>query len=89
VKHWVPILKVLGNVSRLRILKFLSDGKERTVSDIAREIHVTFHGTSRHLNLLSALNILSNEGKAGHVFYSLNPKMPAAARKAVDLVLKP
>lgn len=89
MKHLVQIFKALGNVSRLRIVKLLSDQRERTVSQIGREIHVTFKGTSRHLNLLYALDILKNEGKAGHVFYSLNPKMPSAARKAIELILKP
>jgi DNA-binding transcriptional ArsR family regulator len=89
VKQLIQIFKSLGNVSRVRIIKLLSDGVERTVSQIGREIHVTFKGTSRHLNLLYALDILKSEGKGGHVFYSLNQNMPRDARKVIDLVVKP
>jgi DNA-binding transcriptional ArsR family regulator len=88
MKRWTKILKVLANYSRLSIVKFLADGKERTVSEIAREIHVTFRGTSRHLNLLYGLGILKNEGKMGHVFYSVNSNMPKNAKRVIDLILK-
>ncbi|MDO8601615.1 MAG: metalloregulator ArsR/SmtB family transcription factor [bacterium] len=87
MKHWTQIFKVLANYSRLKILKLLSDGEARSVSDIARDIHVTFRGTSRHLNLLYAMDLLTNDGHSGHVYYSLNKKMPADAKRAVELVI--
>ena len=88
MKRWTQVFKALANTSRLRIIKLLSDGEERTVSEIAKEIHVSFKGTSRHLLVLYNREILNNDGKAGHVFYSMNPKMPADAKHAVELFLK-
>ncbi len=88
MKRWTQVYKALANISRLRIIKVLSDGGERSVSEIAKEIHVTFKGTSKHLRLLYNLDVVSSDGKAGHVFYSLNSKMPKDMKQAVDLVLR-
>ena len=88
MKRWTQIFKALANFSRLRIIKLLADGKERTVSMIAKEIHVSFKGTSRHLGLLYNLDFLKNEGKDGHVFYSINPGMPKDVRRGINVFLK-
>ncbi len=88
MKRWTQIFKALANINRLAILKLLSDNTERHVTTIASHIHVTLAGTSRHLRILSNLYILNEIGKDGHVFYSLNPKMPVDIRKVVDFFLK-
>ena len=88
MKRWTQIFKILASISRLRIIKLLSDGKERTVSQVAKEIHVSFKGTSRHLLLMSAIDILNGEGKDGHVFYSINKDMPKDARKTIGQFIK-
>jgi len=87
MKRWTQVFRALANMSRLRIIKLLSDGRERHVSGIAQQIHVTFRGTSQHLILLSNLNILKNEGRDGHVYYSLNDRMPKDAKRAIALFL--
>jgi len=87
MKRWTQIFKVLANYSRLKILELLSDGEPRSVSDISREIHVTFRGTSRHLNILYAHDLVTNDGHSGHVFYAINRKMPADTRRAVELLI--
>lgn len=88
MKRWTQIFKVLANTSRLKILVLLSDGEARNVSDIAREIHVTFKATSRHLGLLYNLDLLTNDGRDGHVFYGFNQNMPKDARQVVDIFIK-
>ncbi len=88
MKRWTQIFKALANINRLRIIRLLADGDERTGASVAREIHVTFKGTSQHLILFHTLDVLRNVGKAGHVFYSLNREMPADVKRAVDLMLK-
>ena len=84
MKRWTKIYKALANESRLKIIKFLSDGSQRTVTDIAVHIRVMMPGTSRHLSVLENVEILQNIGKEAHVFYYLNPKMPTDVRKSVD-----
>lgn len=86
MKRWTQIFKALANLKRLEIIKLLSEGPiERNVGEIAREIHVTFRGTSRHLLILHALGILDYQGRNGHVYYSLNRKLPRDLRKALSL----
>lgn len=87
MKRWTQIFKALANVSRLRIIRLLADGNERTVAAVAREIHVSFKGTSKHLILLHNLDILKNVGKAGHVYYSLNRDMPQDIKNVVNYFL--
>lgn len=88
MQRWTQIFKALANDKRIEIIKFLSGAGEKHVTDISAHVHVTIQGTSRHLRLLNNLYILDEVGKDGHVFYSLNQKMPADARKALDLILK-
>jgi len=88
MKRWTQIFKALANTNRLGIIKLLSDGKERHVSDIAASIHVSLPGTSRHLILLSNLDILNSTGKDGHVYYCANPQLPIDLKKSLELFLK-
>ena len=87
-KEWVRVFKALANPNRLMIIRMLADGRERHVTTISSEIHVTMSGTSRHLRQLTNLDILLESGKANHVFYSLNPSMLPETKKAVELFLK-
>jgi DNA-binding transcriptional ArsR family regulator len=86
-RRWTQIFKLLGNVSRQNIIRLLSDGQERNVSDIATEIKVSFTGTSKHLILLSHFYVLKADGKDGHVFYKINRSMPADIKKGIALFL--
>lgn len=87
MKRWTQIFKALANINRLRIIRLLSDNEERTVSAIAREIHISLNATSKHLILLHNLDVLKNIGKAGHVFYSFNREMPQDIKTVVRLFL--
>ncbi len=88
MKRWTQIFKVLANINRLKIIKLLYDSQPMVVGDIASEIKVSFSGTSKHLILLHNLDILSNQGKDGHVFYSFNYDMPSDIKRAVQIFLK-
>ena len=87
MKRWTQVFKALANTKRLEIVVLLSDGRERHVTEIAATIHVTLQGASRHLRLLSNAYVLDENGKDGHVYYSVHPKMPADFKKAVGLFL--
>jgi len=87
MRRWTQVFKALANINRLKIIKLLSDGRILNVSDIADEIGISPNATSKHLILLSNLDVLESEGKEGHVFYKSNSKTPADIRKAIDLFL--
>ncbi len=55
------------------------------VGDIAAALRISFTATSNHLVMLQKLEVLSVEGRAGHVFYSLNLSMPLDFRRATAI----
>lgn len=71
-KSWVKVFKALGNEGRLKILKFLLDGRERTVTEIKEEIGISLKATSKHLIMLDNLGFVESSGKKGHVFYKID-----------------
>jgi len=64
-------LKALANVRRLKILKYLERVNRASVSDIAKEINLSFKSTSRHLAILRTAEIVINNQEALVVFYRL------------------
>jgi len=76
----------MSNANRLKILKMLSGGRKMTVGDIAGSLRISFNATSNHLAMLKNLDVLEAQGTAGHVFYSINHKMPDDFRKILDRV---
>ncbi|MDP3784706.1 MAG: winged helix-turn-helix domain-containing protein [bacterium] len=72
IKTWVKTFKALGNEGRLKILKLLFDGKERTVTEIKDEIGISLKSTSKHLVSLDNLGFLESSGKRGRVWYKID-----------------
>ncbi len=85
MKRWILIFKALSNINRLKIIKLLSGGKNLTVSEISEKIGISLNATSKHLIILSNLDILEGQGKDGHVFYKLNPNLPRDIKKSISL----
>ena len=41
MKRWTQIFKALGNINRLKIIKFLEGGAAMTVGDISHELEIS------------------------------------------------
>ena len=77
LKYLEKILKALANQRRLAILKFLKSKKEASVGDIASEINLSVKATSKHLYILSSIDILEKEKRSLQIFYKLsNNQLP-------------
>jgi len=87
-KKWTVVFKALANTNRLKIIELLSNGNKMNVGDISASLKISFTATSNHLIMLQKLDVLDVEGRAGHVFYSLNPDMPRYFRNAISLFLR-
>jgi len=72
MKELERILKALANKRRLAIVKHLKKAKEATVGDIAGEIQLSFKATSKHLGILSAVDILEREQRSLQVWYKIS-----------------
>ena len=64
------ILKALGQPTRLKIIDFLRDG-ERCVCEIFPAIGEEQSNTSRHLNLLLAVGILTRRKEGLKIYYAI------------------
>jgi DNA-binding transcriptional ArsR family regulator len=87
MKRWTIVFKALANINRLKIVGLLADGRKMNVGDIAAALKISFTATSNHLIMLQKLEVLEAEGKSGHVFYFLNPRMPRDFSRSIKLFL--
>ncbi len=78
-------LKLLADPTRLRIVMLLSR-KELCVCQIMGVLGVSQPLVSRNLNLMSGAGLLSERREGKLVFYSMNRRMPADARKIIGSV---
>jgi len=70
-KELEKILKALANKRRIAILKFIKKSGRVSVSDIAEAIKLSFKATSKHLMILSNIDILEKEQVSLTMFYFL------------------
>ena len=65
------VLKAVANRRRLAILKYLKTDGPVSVGDIAEKIDLSFKATSKHLGILSAVDIIEKNQKSTKIFYHL------------------
>ena len=78
-------LKALANRRRLLIIKFLKKCHKASVTEIAREIKLSFKSTSHHLAILFAADVVQREQQNLNAFYSLNSTTKAATKHIVGM----
>jgi len=86
MKDLERILKALANKRRLAILRYLKKEGEASVGNIAEEISLSFKATSKHLGILSAVDILDKEQRSSLMFYRLISQQKPPARRIIDLL---
>ncbi len=85
MKNLESQLKALANNRRLRILRFLQKIHKASVTDIAREIHLSFKSTSRHLAVLRSAEFVEKEQQSLIVFYSLANPLEPIVKQIINL----
>ncbi|MDI6820807.1 MAG: metalloregulator ArsR/SmtB family transcription factor [Patescibacteria group bacterium] len=86
MKNLERILKSLANKRRLAILKYLKENREAPVGEIAHEINLSFKATSKHLGVLSAVDIVEKDQRILQMFYRLVPDQPTAVKSILNLL---
>ncbi len=79
-------LKALANRRRLAIVKYLKQHQPASVGDIAEHIDLSFKATSKHLGLLSSVNIVEKSQQSLRMFYRLVDSQSPAARHIISLL---
>ena len=80
------ILKALANRRRLAILKYFKENKEAPVAEIAGEINLSFKATSKHLGVLSAVDIIEREQRSSQMFYRLSAEQELPAKYIISIL---
>ncbi len=86
MKNLEKQLKALANRRRLTILKYLRNVRQAPVGEIAGEIKLSLKATSKHLNILSAADILEREQKSLSVFYRLSSDPSPTAKQVISIL---
>jgi len=86
MKKMERILKAMANRRRLAILKYLKDAKEASVGNIAGKIKLSFKSTSKHLAVLSAVDILEKEQRSLSVFYRLAANQNLVVKQIFSII---
>ena len=81
----VPLLKLLANESRLRLIGIVADG-EQSVGSLAQRLALTEATISHHLTKLTGAGLLTMRAEGTTHYYRLNPDALAAINKSL---LKP
>lgn len=79
-------MKALANRRRLSILKYLKENKEAPVAEIANEINLSFKATSKHLGVLSAVDIVEKNQRILQMFYRLSGNQESAVKHIISLL---
>ena len=85
-KELEKVLKALANRRRLAILKYLKGRHQASVGEIAGAIKLSFRATSKHLAILSAVDILDKEQHGLQIYYRLADSLPPSATPIISLV---
>ena len=72
----VKVLRVLAGRKRLEILNLLSDARERSVGKIAADIKLSLKSTSKHLLLLSQVDLVEYRRQKNVVWYQASKVVP-------------
>jgi len=80
MKDYERMLKAMANRRRLAILRYLGREKEARVGTIAGVIKLSFKATSRHLQQLSAADIVEREQRGLEMWYRIGEKLSPAVR---------
>lgn len=86
MKQYEKILKAFANKRRLEIIKYLKTNKKATVGDLATHLKLSFKSTSKHLAVLSGVDIVDKEQLSLFVLYSLSPKQDPISKSIISIV---
>ena len=85
-KELERIFKALGNRRRLIILNLLKTRKVMPVGEIARELKLSIKATSKHLLLLTAIDIVEKEQVSSQVFCRISSNLPKTVQIILDRI---
>jgi|CXWL01.1.fsa_nt_gi DNA-binding transcriptional ArsR family regulator len=86
--RFVPALvfAALGDDTRLSLLQTLSDGRQRSITVLSDDSHLTRQAVTRHLFVLEHAGLVSITRLGRESLFSAEPEMIRSARTYLDTV---
>lgn len=75
-KNCAQCFKILGDKTRIAIIKIMRNGKIRNVKQITNAVEVTQPTVSHHLRLLWQIGLLTREKRGREAKYAFNEQYP-------------
>jgi len=86
MKNLERLLKALANKRRLAILAYIKKSKEASVGDIARAIRLSLKATSKHLAIMTAVDLLDREQRRLQMYYRLSSSQASTSQHILSLL---
>lgn len=89
-KEMVEIFKVLGDGTRLKIIKLLASNTVDSlcVTDLAKRAGVSQQAASQHIKLMKMTGFLEPNKKGNRVYYKINMGNLMKMKKDIDTLFK-
>jgi DNA-binding transcriptional ArsR family regulator len=81
-----PVFAALGDVTRLSLLRTLSDGERRSITALSAGSSLTRQAVTKHLQVLEQAGLVSSWRKGRERSYAFRPERVAGARTWLDEV---
>ncbi len=86
MKKLEKIIKAFGNISRLKILKFLKAKQSASVTDIAQSTKCSYKAVSKHLSILLRVDVVDREQRMYEMHYGIATHLDHSAQAILDLL---
>ncbi len=86
MKELEKILKALANRRRLAISKHLKEKGEAPVGEIANKLKLSLKATSKHLGILSAIDIVEREQRSSQAFYKITADQKPTVKHVLSIL---
>jgi DNA-binding transcriptional ArsR family regulator len=81
-----PVFAALGDVTRLALLRQLSDGERRSIASLSSGSKLTRQAVTKHLHVLEQAGLVSSSRRGRERSYAFRPEPVAQARTYLDQV---
>ena len=89
INQWNIVFKTFNNINKMKIVDILSRKGQRTVTQIADDLNISFKATSKHLVELNRVGVLVSKGKSNRVYYYINLRSSTDFKRTISLFTRP
>lgn len=80
------VFGALGDPTRLKLVDTLSDGMDRSISDLAAGVGMSRQAVTKHLKVLEAAGLVANDRVGRESRYKLDPRAIGGAKAYLEAV---